>query len=340
MESEDLQIHGLETKPLQLNARVVLQRLHSMLGQRGRIHYSGPWPEVFLAEARNQGWQPAEAGEPVEAAVVVEQEGQPHPPPVQAPGLCLIRGTDGPVPQGYTILWQRPLRLYQTLGTWCRRIFSRLPIVGGLTAPMAGVLDKLGVASVMGDRSCALRIPGFQEVYCYQEGTAPEVKTDARGDALKDNLMSVFGCGYFPLLPGTLAAAVVPVIFLPLVLLVPASVWVPLLALVFVLSTVLCVLLEPWSERYYLVKDAREVVLDEVAGMSLTLLLCPPAVAWILILPAFLLFRFFDIVKPAIHWVENLGIRGGIVWDDLLAGLYAGLICLGLGFLLLFVGLG
>jgi phosphatidylglycerophosphatase A len=39
---------------------------------------------------------------------------------------------------------------------------------------------------------------------------------------------------------------------------------------------------------------------------------------------AFVAFRIFDMVKIGIRWVERTKWRGSIVWDDVLAGVYAG----------------
>lgn len=69
------------------------------------------------------------------------------------------------------------------------------------------------------------------------------------------------------------------------------------------------------------------IVIDEILGMFITLTLAPnhPA-AWI---TGFLLFRFFDIVKPfPVSWLDTHLHGGiGIMMDDVVAGLYA-LICL------------
>jgi phosphatidylglycerophosphatase A len=56
--------------------------------------------------------------------------------------------------------------------------------------------------------------------------------------------------------------------------------------------------------------------------MALALAVAGPGL-WIIV-AAFFAFRFFDIFKPGIHWIEERGWPGTIVWDDLLAGLYAG----------------
>jgi phosphatidylglycerophosphatase A len=69
--------------------------------------------------------------------------------------------------------------------------------------------------------------------------------------------------------------------------------------------------------------DPGGIVWDEIAAMYIVLLFAPVTIAaWIL---AFVLFRFFDIVKP---WpIRDLdhSIRGGlgIMLDDLVAALYA-----------------
>jgi phosphatidylglycerophosphatase A len=87
-------------------------------------------------------------------------------------------------------------------------------------------------------------------------------------------------------------------------------------------ASLVCALLEKWAHRHYLAEDPREVVLDEVAGMALALAIAGPGF-WT-VAAAFFAFRFFDIFKPGIHWIEERGWPGTIVWDDLLAGVYAG----------------
>lgn len=71
-------------------------------------------------------------------------------------------------------------------------------------------------------------------------------------------------------------------------------------------------------------KDPRVFVLDELAGMTLTLGFLPLTPAALIL--GFLLFRIFDIVKPfGVKRLDRLQHPSGIVWDDLLAGLYANL---------------
>ncbi len=69
------------------------------------------------------------------------------------------------------------------------------------------------------------------------------------------------------------------------------------------------------------------IVIDEILGIFITLALAPnhPA-AWV---TGFILFRFFDILKPfPISWLDTHLHGGiGIMMDDVVAGIYA-LICL------------
>jgi phosphatidylglycerophosphatase A len=68
-------------------------------------------------------------------------------------------------------------------------------------------------------------------------------------------------------------------------------------------------------------KDPARVVVDEVAGMCISLLFLPVSVKYLLY--ALILFRFFDIVKPLfIRKMELLPGGWGIMMDDVLAGVY------------------
>jgi phosphatidylglycerophosphatase A len=71
-------------------------------------------------------------------------------------------------------------------------------------------------------------------------------------------------------------------------------------------------------------EDPGFVVIDEVAGVWITLLGAVFHPDWKHIILAFLLFRVFDIYKPfPIRKLENLPEGWGIVFDDVAAGLYA-----------------
>lgn len=72
-------------------------------------------------------------------------------------------------------------------------------------------------------------------------------------------------------------------------------------------------------------KDSSKVVIDEVAGMAISLLFLP--ITWPVLLTALVLFRFFDIVKPLyIRKMEQLPRGWGVMADDILAGVYTNII--------------
>lgn len=72
-------------------------------------------------------------------------------------------------------------------------------------------------------------------------------------------------------------------------------------------------------------KDHNRVVIDEVAGMCVTLLFLPISIKYTVI--GFFLFRFFDIAKPLfIRRLESLKGGWGVMADDILAGIYSNLV--------------
>lgn len=78
--------------------------------------------------------------------------------------------------------------------------------------------------------------------------------------------------------------------------------------------------MEPeWGE------DSYRIVIDEVAGMCLTL--CGIPNRWPYVLIGLVLFRFFDIAKPLyIRRMERIGGGWGVMMDDVVAGVYANLL--------------
>jgi phosphatidylglycerophosphatase A len=71
--------------------------------------------------------------------------------------------------------------------------------------------------------------------------------------------------------------------------------------------------------------DSNKVVIDEVLGMCVAVLFLPLSLNRLA--AAFILFRFFDILKPLfIRRAEKLPGGWGVMCDDLLAGVYANLL--------------
>ena len=95
-----------------------------------------------------------------------------------------------------------------------------------------------------------------------------------------------------------------------------------------------------WSTKNYIKKsseksDPSEVVIDEVIGQWITVLPIGYILEideflkdelWFVWLWAFVCFRFFDIMKLGlIGWADNLDGALGVLLDDILAGIAAGL---------------
>jgi phosphatidylglycerophosphatase A len=93
--------------------------------------------------------------------------------------------------------------------------------------------------------------------------------------------------------------------------------WFPVFVLTVLLGQWACSNLpEHWG------KDPRRVVIDEAAGQVVAVALLPPSLH--LYFLAFLLFRLFDVWKPGpIRWLEKRGGSWAVMGDDLLAGVAA-----------------
>jgi len=134
---------------------------------------------------------------------------------------------------------------------------------------------------------------------------------------------TVFGAGTFPAASGTFGSVVALPFGIALLQIPPPF---GRLALLIAVSGVLA--LGIWAaSRYCEVvqrPDAGEIVIDEVAGQWLAIVFAAPDNPWHF-LAAFLLFRFFDIVKlwPASWAQDHLPGGWGVMMDDIVAGLYA-----------------
>jgi phosphatidylglycerophosphatase A len=130
-------------------------------------------------------------------------------------------------------------------------------------------------------------------------------------------LSSWFGVGLIPVAPGTWGTLAAVPLFLGmhyigvlysvifLIVFIPMAVWVSGI-----------------TKRLLGRDDPPEVVIDEAAGFMLALFHLP--LSWGSLTLGFLLFRFFDILKPfPIRRLEKIGGGLGIVADDLVAGVYA-----------------
>lgn len=127
------------------------------------------------------------------------------------------------------------------------------------------------------------------------------------------------GSGAAPKGPGTAGSLAA----IPLYLLMSASLsdlgYLLATALMFLIGIPLC----GHVARDLALEDPAGIVWDEWVGLLVTLWLAPSGWGWLV--AGFLLFRFFDILKPwPIRWLDQR-IHGGlgIMLDDLAAGLFA-----------------
>jgi phosphatidylglycerophosphatase A len=132
-----------------------------------------------------------------------------------------------------------------------------------------------------------------------------------------------FGCGYFPVGPGTAGSLAA------LLMAVALHVFCGSGRGTFLLLTVILLLPGVWAADMFAKrigqKDPHVVVVDEVIGQWLTLA-GAATLNWKSWLAAFALFRIFDIWKPPpARQLEALPGGIGIVADDLMAGLYGAL---------------
>ncbi len=130
-----------------------------------------------------------------------------------------------------------------------------------------------------------------------------------------------FGSGLAPVAPGTFGSLVglLAAVFVhPLPL--PAELAV--IAAAFAAGVWIC----GESARRLGVHDHPGIVWDEITGMLITMAFAPQG--WVWLAAGFALFRFFDILKPWPIRKLDHGMSGGlgIMLDDVLAGVYAGLL--------------
>ena len=156
--------------------------------------------------------------------------------------------------------------------------------------------------------------------------------------------LTTWGVGYLPAAPGTFGSAVGVAIYLA-VSIVNAQwrlEWAGQLGLnsaaadafsaaaVSVLLVILClagIYAAGRSCELFGNTDPSHAVVDEVIGQLITFVFVPFTIGWPFVLAGFLLFRLFDIWKPyPIDDLQGLPAGIGICADDILAGVYAGIV--------------
>ncbi len=134
------------------------------------------------------------------------------------------------------------------------------------------------------------------------------------------------GTGYSPIAPGT-AGAILGIVMLfvvnkSLAALGCSDISILILNLALLISVTLLSLYSVSKVHQVWEHDDSKIVIDEVVGVWLSALYFP--LEWQYYALALLLFRFFDIAKPLfIRRLDKLKTDWSVIFDDLLAGLYA-----------------
>lgn len=135
-----------------------------------------------------------------------------------------------------------------------------------------------------------------------------------------------FGSGLLPIAPGTFGTlAAIPLYYF-------LSFSAPM---TYLLITLVCLVAGIWITDYVSkdmqIHDFGGIVWDEIVGFFITMFLVPCTITTIIV--GFFLFRIFDIWKPwPINVIDkSLGGGLGIMFDDVLAAIYASVVihCLG-----------
>ena len=153
-------------------------------------------------------------------------------------------------------------------------------------------------------------------------------------------ILTMFGVGYFKYAPGTAASFLTCIIFY---LLYTSSFYIgqgpAVIVCILLIILVYSIIIIDKLSYLFKKKDPEEIVVDEFIGQSIPLTVYFffrsfsieefffffgwPFLGWTII--SFILFRFFDIVKPfPINIVDKKMKNGlGVMLDDIIAGIYS-----------------
>jgi phosphatidylglycerophosphatase A len=126
--------------------------------------------------------------------------------------------------------------------------------------------------------------------------------------------------GYSPFAPGTIGSLFALAVYLLTDFSLPAH------FAIIIIGTLLGIHAATAAEKNLGEKDSKKIVIDEFVGFYISVFYLPKSLYFAL--AAFLLFRFFDILKPFfISKLEKTLKNGlGVMADDILAGIYANLV--------------
>jgi phosphatidylglycerophosphatase A len=128
-------------------------------------------------------------------------------------------------------------------------------------------------------------------------------------------IASGFFAGYSPIAPGTIGSLLGIVIYI-LLYRYPSAFALTTLILFFV-----GFLVSGNAEKLFGKKDSERIVIDEIASMCLVFMFIKPD--WLMLISGFILFRFFDIIKPPPAKIfERFSGAKAVMLDDIIAAVY------------------
>mgnify|MGYP000869579907 CR=1 FL=1 len=132
-------------------------------------------------------------------------------------------------------------------------------------------------------------------------------------------LASGFGAGLSPIAPGTMGTLVAVPLWAIFASFLPLWGYLLLIIIASIIGITIC---QKASDELG-VHDHGGIVWDEFVGLWITMLFAP--VSWASAILGFLLFRFFDVLKPWPIKAIDEKISGGfgIMFDDIIAGIFA-----------------
>jgi len=137
---------------------------------------------------------------------------------------------------------------------------------------------------------------------------------------LLKNIATLGPIGYIPFAPGTFGtlAALICVLFLSLSLHAHF--------VFFISVTIIGSFAATAAERVLGQKDSSRIIIDEFAGFLMATLYIPHSP--LLLISAFIIFRFFDILKPLMIRKLEITLNKGlaVMADDILAGIYTNIV--------------
>jgi phosphatidylglycerophosphatase A len=144
--------------------------------------------------------------------------------------------------------------------------------------------------------------------------------------AIKVNkaFLTLFYSGLSPKAPGTVGSFVALVLGILLLQYITYTTFLLLTLLISVIAVKQINIYEKQTNEH----DSKEIVIDELSGMWITLSVAAVDPSnYILAIIAFIFFRIFDIWKPSIIGKIDRDVQGGwgVMGDDMVAGFFAGL---------------